>query len=182
MKNALLKFVLSNALNRGRPLSPFWRKLAEASPDAAAFERRAAELDRRLRRLVPADAAPAGLHAGIMRAVREEQAELLRTPQASSASSLSPVLRWACATAAVALLGLALWVALRPWGGQGGGVPQAPELVRRVETAPLPCISPLVEQLASNSVAILGAPVNRQIEDLSRDLRETAQFLLASLP
>ena len=182
MKHALLKFVISNALNRGRPLSPFWRKLAETSPDAAAFERRAAELDRRLRQPAHADAAPAGLHAGIMRAVREDHAELIRTPQAPLASSLTPVLRWTCATAAVALLGLALWVALRPSGGQGSRVLPAPELVRRTETAPLPCISPLVEQLASNSVAILGAPVNRQIEDLSRDLRETAQFLLASLP
>ncbi|MCX6905691.1 MAG: hypothetical protein NTW03_19860 [Verrucomicrobia bacterium] len=177
MKNLFLKFKISSSLNRGVSLSPFWRGQVSASPELQSFAQSALELDRKLRQPAGPDASalPPTLHAGIMRAVRRSQ------PAAAGAapafSVLPAVLRWGLATT----MGLAL--AVGGWQAFFHRDATTTPAVTGVEAGlALPAIGPAMAQLATDGMAMLNRPMTRQGEDLSRDLRETAQFLLASLP
>jgi hypothetical protein len=184
MKNVLLKFIISNELNRSGRLSGFWRELVARSPEAARFERRVNELDRRLRQPADHDGGRTvpGLHALIMQAVRADRARRAQAERDTSLAAAVPFARWAWASAVGVSLGFGLWLAFWQMAGPGDSGPASPALARQADGLPLPSVPPLVEQLASNGVVIISGPMTRQLDDLARDLRETAQFLLASLP
>ena len=179
MKKLLAKFKISSALNSGIPLRGFWRKQVSATPELEQFEQSARELERLLKQ-------PAGqggsvpspsLHASIMRAVRQSGVTERQDKSVSLAPGLPGCFRWGLAAALVVGLGIGGWLVLGPLA-DGGGQP-----VAKMETGPaLPAVGPVMEQLATNGVAILTLPMTRQIEGLRRDVHETTQFLLASLP
>jgi len=178
MKNLLLKFKISSSLNRGVSLSPFWREQVSASPELQSFAQSALELDRKLRQPAGPDASalPPTLHAGIMRAVRRSQ-PAASAGAAPAFSVLPAVLRWGLATA----MGLAL--AVGGWQAFFHRDATTTPTVAGVEAGlALPAIGPAMAQLATDGMAMLNLPMTRQVEGFSRDLRETAQFLLASLP
>jgi hypothetical protein len=178
MKTLLTKFMVSRSLDTGAPLSGFWKKRMARSPELEQFERAARALDSQLKKPGPAaePALPPSLHASIMRAVRTAQAR----PQAEAGDeagwNLTPLLGPALVTAALLLVGTSAWLVLDPWGQTGR------RHARNPSVAAWPAAAPLAEQLTSNGVAALRESLAQPIENLSRDVRETAQFLLASLP
>jgi hypothetical protein len=184
MKKLLTRFMISNSLDQGRPLTRFWRKRVLASPEAERFQSAAQEWDRRLKEPVPLDPAvvPPGLHAGIMRAVRESRREKEAEETGPLSFGVATFFRYGVAALLLGLLASGVWLStnrLRP----RGGLPAAGrERIPAEVASALPTVGPVVEQLATNGVALLRFPMNRQVEDLSRDLRQAAQFLLASLP
>jgi hypothetical protein len=182
MKELLARFMVSRSLDCGRPLSRFWRRQVSASPDLERFEDAVREWDCRLKKpdgFGPSETPP-GLHAGIMRAVRESRRE--EAVAGAGWPSFGLALRYGVATALLVLLALGVWLSATRHG-QGSGWPAAVrESVPAEVSSALPAVGPVVEQLATNGVALLRFPMNRQMEELSQDLRQTAQFLLASLP
>jgi hypothetical protein len=177
MKKFFLQFIISRSLDSAAPLSAFWKKWIARSPELERFERQARTLDQRLKQRVEGrDAAvPHSLHASIMRAVRESRPEP-RALGGSTAWGISPGLRWGMAAAGLLLLGAGLWLGPHDWALPGGRAARSSNL------ASLPAVGPLTEQLTSNGLAVITLPLTRQMEDLSRNMQETAQFLLASLP
>jgi hypothetical protein len=182
MKKVLVQLWICHALDRGKRLSPFWQKQVSASPALREFARSVGAWDRLLKTpLEPGPApVPDGLHASIMKALRQSRAGDIRAETERHASTKAAGFRWGLATAVLLLVAIGGWVVMNHQGqqmGQGGLVALSAQ-----DQFALPAVGPVVEQLASNGVAILRFPINRQLEDLSHDLRETAQFLVASLP
>lgn len=178
MKALFTKFKILNCLDQGAALPNFWRKRVRGTPELERYAKSARRLDERLRQ--PAGPGPfeppADLQADIMREVRRAQSRGPAGAEAPRLRQLVPGLRWGLAAALVLGVGLAASLALH-WTGHLALPPGG-----RQARGPLPTVAPLVEQVASSGAAVLSRPMNRQLEDLSRDLRETAQFLLASVP
>ncbi len=177
MKKLLIQFLVSRSLDTGRPLRGLWRRWISRSADLARFEQAARELHHRLKEPVPGTehAPPSTLHASIMRAVRESWSES-GVEVGDTAWGFTPALRWGTAAAGLVLLAVSLWLGRNHWSPPGGRTVQGGNLTA------LPAVGPLAEQVTTNGIAVLTLPLNRQIEGLARDLQETAQFLLASLP
>jgi hypothetical protein len=196
MKKLLARFMVSAALDRGAPLSPFWRRRLTGSRSLQEFEQSARDLDQLLRepaRPEPGDL-PASLHESIMGAVRksatapqEERPAAVfwaTAPQEERPAAVfwgpSPWLRWGAATALVLLAALGVWrtVLRQPPNSL------APATEPHLAAAPpsLPGMGLLLDQVAADGAAFLSRPLERPMEEFSRDMRETAQFLMASLP
>jgi hypothetical protein len=179
MNKLIAKLKISSALNDGTPLSGFWQKQVSGSPDLEQFQQSAQALDGRLKQpLAPISGeTPATLHLGIMRAVRQARAEAEMDQAATMPFGVAALLRWAATAALVFLLAAGSWLALHH---HSTGRP--PTVANNGAAPSLPSVGPVVEQLAADGAALVSLPMNRQLEGLSRDVRETAQFLLASLP
>jgi hypothetical protein len=184
MRHFFARLVISNSLSTGRPLSRFWRSRILNSPALQEHERRARQLHQALAKPRP-DSSPevaASVQARIMRAIRASSEQDFRLEPGGFAVGWKHSGSWAMAVgAALVLLGGAWLVVFRPFLGSRPG-PALPETVHNGIGAALPSVIPVVEHLATNGLALLSQPMNRQIEDLSQDVRETARFLLASLP
>jgi hypothetical protein len=178
MKTLLTKFMVSRSLDTGAPVSGFWKKRMAGSPELEQFERAARALDGQLKKPGPSAEPdlPPSLHASIMRAVRAAQASPHPEAGDEAAWNLTPLLGPGLVAAALLLLGASVWLALDPWGQTGR------RNARNPSVAAWPAAAPLAEQLTSHSVTVLRESLSQPIENLSRDVRETAQFLLASLP
>jgi hypothetical protein len=178
MKMLIAKFKILAALDRGAALSAFWRRRVAATPELERFSESARQLDGLLRQPAGAGALepPADLQACIMRAGRQERPSGRVSARARGLEGWAPALGWGLAAALFLGAGLGAWLVFRPTGS--GPFPWAGARA----AGPLPTVAPLVEQVARSGAAMLSQPMNRQLEELSRDLNETAQFLLASLP
>jgi hypothetical protein len=184
MKKLLARFLVSSSLDHGKPLSRFWRKQVSASPELEDFQRSVQEWDRQLKEPVgfgPSEVPP-GLHAGIMQAVRESRREQAVEGGGWPSFRLAAGLRYGVATALLVLLALGVWLPVNRHIQGGGLRATARESVPAEVSSTLPAVAPVVEQLATNGVALLRFPMNRQMEELSQGFQQTAQFLLASLP
>ncbi len=178
MKKLLARFMISRSLDTGAPLSSYWRNYVSRSPELTQFEQAARAWDRRLKEAAdtPETPAPTSLHASIMRAVRENRVSSPGAAKAESGWDPASVLNWGLATAVLLLVGAALWLAVDP-SGRSSGQPNP------ILAGPAwPAVGPLAEQVTTNGIAALTLPLTRQMEGLTRDVHETAQFLLASLP
>jgi len=178
MKKLLIKFKVSRSLDTGAPLSSLWRRWISGSPELEQFSQAARDLDEQLKQRAdaPEPAAPPSLHSSIMRAVRASRISGRQAAEDQAGLGSSPALRWGLATALLLLAGTGTWLAFDHWGPPGG------QGVRHMDVTALPAVGPLAEQITTNGLAMLTLPMAEQMEDLSRNVRETAQFLLASLP
>ena len=73
MTTWLTKLKISQALDDGKPLAPAVKRAVAQSTELRQFANDVFAVDRVLKNRTPAPAVPAGLHAGIMRAVRSAE-------------------------------------------------------------------------------------------------------------
>ncbi len=139
--------------------------LKPTGPLPGDLEHEMTMLDRALKETAPKLQAPPSLHRSIMRAVR-----------AAERPSVSPgwsFLKWLPAPALVAL-------ALLAWHAQRGPASRSapsPQSLAAAATA-----LAIGGQMAQAMPAAVVAPLADELARLNRDLNNTAQFLLASLP
>lgn len=167
MKTWFTSFRISAALDSGHKPSGSQRESINRSEEVQSVEQDMTALDRALRQERPEPQTPPGLHRSIMRAVRVAQ-----RPQAAPRGLA--VLRWVAAPVVAALVVLAVWPALR-----GPGRPHAHG---RQSLAAATTALEMSSQLAKTVPSAVVAPLSDELERLNRDLDNTAQFILASLP
>jgi hypothetical protein len=142
-------------------------KAGLSSARAADLEQEMAELDRTLKETAPKLQVPPSLHHSIMQAVRATERTAAEPREWS-------YLKWLPAPALVAL---ALMVA---WHVQRGEVrPPAPD---PQSVAAATAALELGGRMAQSVPAAVVAPLADELARVHRDLNNTAQFLLASLP
>jgi hypothetical protein len=167
MKLWLTKLRLSVALDSGRKPSASLRRNADSSKQLQGVEREMTALDTALKQGVPKPQAPPGLHRSIMQAVR-----VAERPQAEP-SGLG-FLRWVAAPVVAAVVMVSVWQAMR---GPAKLPAQGTQSLAAATTA-LEMSGQLVQAVPSAVVA----PLSDELQRLNRDLDNTAQFILASLP
>jgi hypothetical protein len=124
-------------------------------------------LDRALKEIAPKLQPPRSLHRSIMQAVRA-------TEQRPSVSPGLSFLKWLPAPALVALALLVVWHAQRSPVRSSAPNPQS---LAAATTA-----LEIGGQMAQAMPSAMVAPLADELARLNRDLNNTAQFLLASLP
>jgi hypothetical protein len=167
MKSWFTKLRISAAVDDGHKPSASLRRNIDGSEQLQSFEDELKAVDRALKQCTPKPQAPAGLHRSIMQAVRTAE-----RPAAAPAGLA--FLRWAAAPVAVALALVAVWLTLR-----GPAVPptQATQSLAAATTA-----LEMSGKLAQTMPSAVVAPLSDELARLNRDLDNTAQFILASLP
>ncbi len=169
MRRIIKQFRLSTALeDRHQPAEP-----GELDQEAAAFAHDLAELDRQLKSARPGLSLPAGLHDAIMARVRESQRPEAFIKNAAPPRALGRELFSRClegirpwaAPAFTAVLVLSFFAAVHLWRPQRAA-PAAAKPQRDLAVLPGKVLSPL----------------SAELENLDRDLKNTADFLLASVP
>jgi hypothetical protein len=167
MKTWLSKYRLSNALDAREALAPARREELLGSPRVRQFERTLVALDGALKNASPRPEAPPGLHASIMRAVRNADA-----PEPVRARTV--LRRWLPAPA-FALLLVAWWVFSHQ------STPSGSSAESRVMSDAASALE-LGETITYSAPQAMLLPLSDEWENLSRDLDRTTEFLLASLP
>jgi hypothetical protein len=167
MKLWFTRLRISTALDAGYKLSASLRRNINRSAQLLSFEEEMTALDRALKQTRPKPQAPSGLHRSIMQAVR-----VAENPAAAPRGLA--VLRWVAAPV-VTLLALAVgWHALHD--------PVRPPAQDTQSLAAATTVLEMSGQLAQTVPSAVVAPLSDELERLNRDLNNTAQFLLASLP
>jgi hypothetical protein len=167
MKSWFTKLRISAALDAGHKLSASLRRNIDSSEQLLGAEQELKALDRALKRAPPRPQAPPGLHRSIMQAVRvadRTQAE----PRGVA------VLRWVAAPLVVAVVLVVIWQGLRG--------PIAPPSKGTQSLAAATTALEMGGQLAQAAPSAVVAPLSDELARLNRDLDNTAQFILASLP
>jgi hypothetical protein len=167
MKLWFAKARISAALDAGKRPSAWLRRRVSNSEELRGFEQDLMALDRALRQPAPEPEVPASLHRSIMQAVQAAD-----RPVRAGRQLLW--LRWAPLPALAAIVLLAVW-----WGLHSPVRQSAPD------TQSLAAATAALEmsgQLARAVPSAMVAPLSGELERLNRDLDNTAQFLLASLP
>ena len=141
------------------------------SDELRRFEQSLRALDQALNQAPAQPELVPPLHHSIMRAVRAAECSVAPRHQHS-------ILRWLPATALVALTVLGLWYALRQ--------PALAPVRTPVQNAqPLVAAATALEMgdlMARTIPSAVLSPLSDEWERVSRDMNNTAQFLLASLP
>ncbi len=172
MKKLLAKFRLSNALDEkpGEPIPDSLGEKINASPELRDFAQRTSVLDRALRRPPAAPVADPALHHSIMRAVRDsisaEEPAPRRMPMGIGVAT---------AFAFVAVIGL--WLAARP--------PAHRLATGQSEEQNLAVARNLMEiggEISRSVPPAMVAPLSNEWACVDHDVRDTTQFILASLP
>ena len=197
MKTWFIKLKILEALDQGRPLTGFWRRGVRRSRELSEFERGARCLEESLRASGAALPPPLAeeLHASIMREVRQAAGSVspAASPSRPSRSgwiertlierlTVAAWPRWATATALALFVAVGVWLA---WPGMKteSNHPNQPVLAVQNGVEPgLPSPWGMWEHLVTNSPTLAGEPYASQVEALSKDMRNAADFLLASLP
>jgi hypothetical protein len=167
MTSWLTKLRISAALDADSKQPASLRRKISASAQLRGFEADLTALDRTLRQNPPRPQAPPGLHRLIMQAVR-----------AAEGSAAAPrglaILRWVAAPAVAMLAMAVVWLALRS--------PARPPAQGSQSLDAAATALEMGGQLPQTVPAAVVAPLSGELEKLNRDLDNTAQFLLASLP
>jgi hypothetical protein len=167
MKAWFVKWRISTALDAGRSPWAWLRHWAGRSKELRTIEPELVALDRELRRTVPEPDAPASLHRSIMAAVRASGAPAATRPMPAA-------VRWLPAPALLAVGLLVSWFVLhRPAAPPVSGAPGLDAAAAALVTG---------GQIAQAAPAAVVAPLSDELERLNKDLQNTAQFLLASVP
>jgi hypothetical protein len=164
MKAWFAKMRISAALDGGRRPAAWPQRKTSVSDELSGFEQEMAELDRALKHTAPKPHASPGLHSSIMRAV--QAAEL---PGARARGELS-FLRWL----PVPLALMVIWHAAL-----------GPVRLPAQHTEQLSAATTVLQVGGEMARAVPSAVVNPladELKNINRDLDNTAQFLLASLP
>ena len=167
MKAWFARMRISVALKAGARPSESLRRTISSSEKPGDLEQEMTALDRALKETAPKLQAPPSLHRSIMLAVQavERPAE---TPRGWS------FLKWLPAPALVMLALLVAWYAQRG--------PVRPPAPNPQSLAAATTALEMGGQMAQAMPSAVVAPLVAELERLSRDLDNTAQFLLASLP
>ncbi len=169
MKSLFRLFKLSSALDDGKPAADL-QQIARGE-EAGAFAHDLARLDHHLKTEPPEVRLPDSLHASIMTAIHSQSVSEPAGVRGQSAGSLTAtfVLQhrapWWAAPACAAILVACLWAATHL-------VPQS---------APRSSLTNVTKDLADLPGTVL-SPLSGELENLNRDLENTADFLLASVP
>jgi len=167
MKSWFTKSRISAALDAHPQPSAWLRRRLSRPAELSGLEQEMMALDRDLRQTAPTAEAPASLHRSIMQAVRASQRPAAAQRQPSA-------LRWLPAPVlAVMLLLVAVWALHSPVRQ-----PPANKQTLAAATTALQVGDQMVRAMPSAVVA----PLSDELERITRDLDNTAQFLLASLP
>lgn len=167
MKSWFTKLRISAALDAGHKVSAALRRNINRSEQLRGAEEEMTALDHALKQSPPKPQVPPGLHRSIMQAVRG-----VERPQAAPGGV--GFLRWVVAPVVTALALVAVWLTLR-----GPAVPstQGTQSLAAATTA-----LEMSGQLAQTVPSAVVAPLSDELARLNRDLDNTAQFILASLP
>jgi|ERR1017187_1129445 hypothetical protein len=179
MKFWLTKFKISNALNDRKPLSPAIGRAIDRSEELRRFTEQSSTLDHALKNQLPKPGASAPLHASIMRAVRAAGP----TPVAEN-QRLWP--GWISVSSLATVVILSVFLAIQFFDHPESKVERADSSkVERADSPPLTAASSALElggRLAREAPAAALSPLSDEMQRLDRDLFNTGQFLLASLP
>jgi hypothetical protein len=167
MKAWFARVRISVALKAGPRPSGSLQQTMNSSEQAGDLEQEMMALDRALKETAPKRQAPPSLHRSIMLAVRAAK-------RPSAAPRGLSFLKWFPAPALVAL---ALLVA---WHVQRG--PVRPPTPDPQSLAAATTALEMGGQMAQAMPSAVVAPLADELARLNRDLNNTAQFLLASLP
>ena len=167
MKLWLTKARISAALDAGKKPSAWLRQRVSGSDELRGFEQEMTALDRALKQSVPRPETPPSLHRSIMQAVQATERPAATRPELT-------VLRWLPAPALAVFVLLAVWLAPRR---------PVPPLVQDMQSLSAATTAlDIGGQMARAVPSAVVAPLSDELERLNRDLNNTAQFLLASLP
>jgi hypothetical protein len=168
MKAWFTKFKISAALDSGARPEALSQPRTSVSDELRSFEQEMTVLDRTLKQTAPKPRVPPTLHASIMRAVRATELPL---PQARPELSW---LRWLPMSAVAVLAVLVVWYVAR-----------SPLPSRAQDTQSLAAATTALDlsgQVARAVPSAVVAPLADELDKVNRDLDNTAQFILASLP
>ena len=167
MKLWFTKIRISATLDAGRKPSAELRRSINGSDELQGFQQEMAELDRALKQTAPRPETPPSLHRSIMHAVRaaDRPAPVRRE---------LVVLRWLPVPALAVMVLLAIW-----WVARG---PVQPPVQDTQSLAAATTALDLGGEMARAVPSAVISPLANELEQLNRDLTNTAQFLLASLP
>jgi hypothetical protein len=168
MRLWIAKVRISVALDAGKRPSARLRRQVSSSEELRSFEQELAALDRALRQTTPEPKAPASLHCSIMQAVAQAANDHATAPREPG------VPHWAPVPVLALVLVLAAWWLLRSPVRQPA---QDAQSLAAVTTA-----LDMGGQMAQRAPSAMVAPLSDELERLNRDLDNTAQFLLASVP
>lgn len=162
----LRKFWISSSLDSAGTRPPSRQQGAVGSKEVGDFQQTVEVLDGLLKRQRPVEAAPpAGLHAAIMQRVRSS---------AQERDGVDWIRAWLRpATAVVLLVALGGFWRLHRFSG-----PPLPEPRLTAATAALDLGENAAQELPSSLVA----PLASELQNVNRDLQNTARFLLSSVP
>jgi hypothetical protein len=167
MKSWFAKLRISAALDAGHKLSASLRRNIDSSEQLLGAEQELKALDRALKQAPPRPQAPPGLHRSIMQAVRVAE----RTQAEPRGLA---VLRWVAAPLVAAVVLVVIWQGLRgPVASPSEGTQSLAAATTALEMG---------GQLAQAAPSAVVAPLSDELARLNRDLDNTAQFILASLP
>ena len=167
MKSWFAKLRISAAMDAGCELSASLRRSINRSEQLRRFEEEVRGVDRELKGAAPKTEPPPGLHRAIMGAVRAAE-EPAQAPRALAAW------RWVAAPVVTLLALVMAWYVLRG--------PVRPPTRDTQSLAAATTALEMSGQLAQTMPAAVVAPLSDELERLNRDLDNTAQFILASLP
>ena len=167
MKSWFTNLRISAALDAGHKVSAALRRNIDSSEQLRDVEDEMTALDHALKQSPPKPQAPPGLHRSIMQAVREAE-----HPQAAPGGA--GFLRWVAAPVVAALALTAVWLTLRG--------PVAPPTQGTQSLAAATTALEMSGQLAQTVPSAVVAPLSDELARLNRDLDNTAQFILASVP
>ena len=167
MKLWFTKARISAALDAGRKPSAWLRRGISGSDELRGFEQEMTALDRALKQTVPRPEMPPSLHRSIMQAVRAAN-------RPAPAQRDFAVLRWLPVPTLAVLVLLAIW-----WVARG---PVQPPVQDTQSLAAATTALDLGSEMARAVPSAVVSPLANELERLNRDLDNTAQFLLASLP
>lgn len=167
MKAWFARMRIAVALKAGPRPSGSLRGTSSGSEQPGDLDREMTVLDRALKETAPRLEVPPSLHHSIMQAVRA-------TERPAAAPRGWSFVKWLPAPALVAL---ALWVA---WPTQR--TPVRPPASNPQSLAAATAALEMGGQMAQAMPSAVVAPLAAELARLNRDLNNTAQFLLASLP
>jgi hypothetical protein len=163
MKSWLTKFRISAALDAGRPFPTKLNEEISRSGDLTRFAQRAVAVDSALKGERPWPELPPFLHQRIMHAVEGSRTGSLRT------ASPGTVVAWVVAPALAVAVLIGAWWRVQGWAKAKALEPAATALA-------------LGSKMPQTAAAKALAPLSDELQRVNRDLEQTKNFLLASLP
>jgi hypothetical protein len=165
------KLKISALTGEGKPPTTSLRRRIAGSCELRQFARSAAFLEQVLKQEQPNIDAPGFLHASIIRAVR---AAGHPAPRRSWVGGL----RWLPVPALALALVLGVWHVMRP--APGTGLSHAADEKQSLETAAVAL--DFSAQITRRMPAAVVAPLGDELQKVNRDLNNTVDFIVASLP
>jgi len=170
MKTFLAKLRLSFTRDEARPPAPHLMKRIASSEELRRFTETSDALEQRLRNSVVRPAPPLSLRYSIIKAVQGQ-----KPGGALAAKVQRPFLRWlpAPAFALLILLAFGVW-----WSARRGSTPAIqPDLLASASSA-----LEVAPQVTRDMPARALSPLNEEWNRVDRDVNNTANFLLTSIP